>query len=340
MYTMKVAAGIGWTLGVLALGALVYLIADDAYDMQWSTGVSVFVSGFTVLLLSEIINRNPRLQLLTWTPLPIAFVAALWILEGVPTEHMVTMMRAAFATSFIGVAFDVALLNLVDRGLPNAGLWAIVALVTSAATVTAYFAAGDVLASFCLGIVAAAMNLQNIPHMRPGDTIVCACVCSRCEDCRLRTSTIVIPFVWILLTISVVLQEFQLYRWAGLLSNAPCLHFVVAVMLWTTTRDLEGAELARSVLTMKDNVGIGSVAVFSSSVFTAVFWRGLNDGAWDVWTLYATAVTISLAVSFILYFVSTKPQTPAVATVTVVLQQEPPAAPKEPPAAPEAAVRF
>ena len=52
---------------------------------------------------------------------------------------------------------------------------------------------------------------------------------------------------------------------------------------------------------MVDNIGIGSVAVFSSSVFTAIFWQGLTHHS-QVWGLFATAVGVSLAVSVIMYF--------------------------------------
>ena len=52
---------------------------------------------------------------------------------------------------------------------------------------------------------------------------------------------------------------------------------------------------------MVDNIGIGSVAVFSSSVFTAIFWQGLTHHT-GAWAIFGTAVGVALAVSVIMYF--------------------------------------
>ena len=301
-----VAQGIGWLIGVGALGALGAFWAADM-GINVFTMVTVFVSGFSVLLLSEIIQRNPRLQLLTWTPLPIAFVVALWIIEDVPRDHMIIMSRAAFATSLIGVVFDVVLLRLFN--LPGRLLWPIVLTVTLGTSVGVYYAAGDESVAFIVGIMAAALNVQNIPHMEVGDDIACACAFRLQCCCPLQTNVIVVPFVWVLLTASVLLQELGEYRVAGMVSNMPCLHFVVASALWYTSHDAskDKDSLKERVVSMVDNIGIGSVAVFSSSVFTIIFLHIIKEDTWGIWTAFGTAVGASLLVSLVFYFATTRP---------------------------------
>jgi len=295
---------VAWTLGIGALLVLISLSAKillynvfptDTKVSWYSTGIT-FATGPSVLLFSRFIQRNPKLQVLTWIPVPIALVSALWIVEETMENVLQEMLQAAFAATFIGVAFDATLLIGISTDLKSYVLWPVVTCATVVATVSAYFAATNVVAAFCLGVVAAAMNILNIPHITKP--------LSNTSTRSSEPAWVIIPLVWVLLTTSIILQELEFYTAAGIISNAPCMHFVVAFMLWWTsthgTAD-NNEKLVDTVLLMVDNIGIGSVAVFSSSVFTAIFWQGLTHHS-NIWMMFGIAVGVSLAVSVIMYF--------------------------------------
>ncbi len=284
-------AGVGVVATLAAISAHVKIFSMDG--LSWTSTITTFLSGPLILAFAYFIQRNPKYQMLTWIPVPIALVAALWIIEGLESETLQEMLQAAFAATSIGVIFDATLLIGISLGLKKA-LWPVVVVFTIIASVAAYFAAGDVVAAFCIGVFAAAVNILNIPHIT---TPICQTSTSTPTD----PQWIIIPLVWVLLGISVILQELKYYRLAGIISNAPCMHFVVAFMMWWTSTHAKKEDLTTAVLFMVDNIGIGSVAVFSSSVFTAIFWQGLTHHT-GAWTIYGTAVGVALAVSVIMYF--------------------------------------
>ena len=310
---------IAWALGTLSLLILISLSAKILlYDMfpegtniSWySTGITI-ATGPGVLFFSGIIQGKPILQVATWIPVPIALVSALWIVEDTSEDVLQEMLQAAFAATFIGVAFDATLLIGISIGLKSIVLWIIVTCATIVAIISAYFAATNVVAAFCLGVVAAAMNILNIPHItRPfsNTSTSSSKPVSCCRDSDICSkwckNNIIIPLVWVLLASSIILQELKYYTAAGIISNAPCMHFIVAFMLWwTSTHNQIGdkKDLVDTVLLMVDNIGIGSVAVFSSSVFTAILWQGLTHHS-NIWMSFGIAVCVSLAVSVIMYF--------------------------------------
>lgn len=290
-----------WALGLTSISLLVCLalhvqLGDwfpDTTDVTWTSTVTTIITGPAVLLFSRCVQRNAKLQMFTWVPVPIALVTALWIVEGTSEDTLQEMLQAAFAATFIGVAFDATLLIGISLRFKKF-LWVLVCGITVLAIGAAYLAAGDVNAAFCLGIIAAAMNILNIPHITTQSA-------KSTSTSTGKTAWVIIPLVWLLLTTSIILQELGYYRAAGIISNAPCMHFVVAFMLWWTSTHTKKEDLTDTVLFMVDNIGIGSVAVFSSSVFTAIFWQGLTHHS-QVWGLFATAVGVSLAVSVIMYF--------------------------------------
>ena len=294
-----------WALGLASISLLVCLASHirlgdwfpETTDITWTSTITTIITGPAVLLFSRCVQRNAKLQMLTWVPVPIALVTALWIVEGTSEETLQEMLQAAFAATFIGVAFDATLLIGISLRFKKI-LWLLVCCVTILAIVAAYLAAGDINAAFCLGIIAAAMNILNIPHITNQPA-------KNNSHNSGKTAWVVIPLVWLLLTTSIILHELGYYRAAGIISNAPCMHFVVAFMLWWTSTHtntiLKKDDLMDTVLFMVDNIGIGSVAVFSSSVFTAIFWQGLTHHS-SVWGLFITAISVSLAVSVIMYF--------------------------------------
>lgn len=313
-----------FVLGCSALGAMILIrvrrddwswlndVVDKDVTVSWATIGTVFGSGIAVFIISILLRLFPILQVLTWTPMPIALVAALWMVEGVPVAQMLLMLEAAFAASIIGVVFDTTLILLLprlkfqSRRLNGILLWCIVLSCTIGAGIGAVYASNYIVVAFSLGVFASALNILNIPRENTVSIEKCCTVNScKCCSCRIfcqavQEHIIAIPFVWILLTVSVILQEFKEYRAAGIISNAPCLHFMVAFMLWTTTE--KANDLTESVISMVDNIGIGSVAVFSSSVFTGIFWQGLStETSFTQWQIFWVAIGVSLSVSLIMF---------------------------------------
>ena len=294
-----------WLLGLSSITLMISLasksfvmdwFADPKPNVTWTSAVTTIATGPFVLLCAFAIERNVKLQMFTWAPLPIALIVALWIFEDTSREDLQDALQAAFSASAIGVIFDVSLLICISQGIRK-WLWWIVIGCTIASCFVAYAAAGDRIFSLCLGIIAAAMNILNIPHMGGGTST--STPTPKNNSSPGGVAVLVIPFVWTLLTTSVVLQQLGYLRAAGIISNAPCLHFVVAFMLWWTSTHSD--DLKTSVLLMMDNIGIGSVSVFSSSVFTAIFWQCLRHTD-SLWTVYWAAIGASIAVAIIMYF--------------------------------------
>lgn len=316
-----------WALGLTSISLLVCLALhvqlgdwlSGATHVTWTSTITTIVTGPAVLLFSRCVQRNAKLQMFTWVPVPIALVTALWIVEGTSEDTLQEMLQAAFAATFIGVAFDATLLIGISLRFKKF-LWVLVCGITVLAIGAAYLAAGDVNAAFCLGIIAAAMNILNIPHITTQSAKTTSTSTSG------KTAWVIVPLVWLLLTTSIILQELGYYRAAGIISNAPCMHFFVAFMLWWTSTHTKKEDLTDTVLFMVDNIGIGSVAVFSSSVFTAIFWQGLTHHS-RVWGLFVTAVGVSLAVSVIMYFYTWVPSAKERLKVKEVVNGKVPLAP-------------
>ena len=128
-------------------------------------------------------------------------------MEGLDSETLQEMLQAAFAATSIGVIFDATLLIGISLGLKKA-LWPVVVAFTVIASMIAYFAAGDVVAAFCIGVFAAAVNILNIPHITTPFP-------KTSTTTPAKPQWIIIPLVWVLLGISVILQELKILspRW-------------------------------------------------------------------------------------------------------------------------------
>lgn len=300
-----------WLVGLTCIALLVCLSAQiwiidwfptDTH-ITWVSTISTLVTAPIILLFATCIQRKSELQMFTWVPIPIAGVTALWLAEDVSQNVLQEMLQAAFAATFIGVAFDTTLQLGILKIKNDVLLWVLVALVTILSIFGAYLAALNAVAAFSLGMFATFMNIVNIPHISQTRRVA-----------QIKTSTssspppfIIIPLVWILLTATVLLQEFEFYREAGILSNAPCMHFIVAFMLWWTSTHDAQEDLADKVLHMIENIGMGSVAVFSSAVFTAIFWQGLTHLSMSIWWIFVIAVTVSLSVSLVMFYYTRVP---------------------------------
>ena len=279
-------------MGSLASKRFIYRwFPSDADVTWWSTGVTIAAGPF-VLLCASAIQRNTKLQIFTWAPLPISLIVALWILEDTSLEDLEAALQAAFSASFISVAFDLSLRTCIRSDLGSCLLWSVVCTCTVVAVCISYAAASDLTSALSLGIIAAALNILNIPHHTPKS--------SGSSKANAARPYVVIPFVWTLLTTSVVLQQCGFLREAGILSNAPCLHFVVAFMLWwTSTHEGGNLTLEESVLRLNTNIGLGAVAVFSSSVFTVICWQNLRRR--NPWVGWGAGIGAAFLVAIIMY---------------------------------------